>query len=178
MKDEIMCFHTIGDLQSAIISYLQSLKKRSEEYSQSTGDKLRSENTSADGTEMAELKEKLEGSTDPKKRKTVKKKDQKTNWFDFGAISIYDGIDTKGELEIHFRALEEIKSKIEKLEKIRTALDDLISKGVKRDLSCTVFLNQEMVLQISFTKASQPKAKFSFKSTFSLPQEIIYEIKI
>lgn len=178
MKDEIMCFHTIGELQSAITNYLQSLKKKAEEYSQSTGDKLRSESTSSNNTEMSELKEKLEGSTDPKKKKTVKKKDQKSNWFDFGAISIYDGIGTKGELEIYFRALEEIKSKIEKLEKIKTALDDLISKGVKRDLGCTAFLDQEMVLQISFIKASQPKAKFSFKSTFSLPGEIIHEIKI
>lgn len=173
-----MQFQTIGELQSSLASNLQALKKKSEEYSELIGEKLRSQNTTNDSTEMAELKEKIEGPADPKKKKTVKKKDQKTNWYDLGPVWVYDGVGTKGDLEIYFRALEEMKSKIEKLEKIKGAVDDLISKGVKRELGCTAFLNHDSVLQISFIKAGQPKAKFSYKSIFNLPGEIVHEIRI
>ncbi len=178
MKEEIMQFHTIGELQSSITNHLQILKKKSEEYSELIGEKLRSQNTTNDSTEMAELKEKLEGPADPKKKKPVKKKDQKTNWYDMGPIWVYDGVGTKGELEMYFKALEDMKSRIEKLEKIKGAVDDLISKGVKRELGCTALLNHDLVLQISFIKAGQPKAKFSYKSIFNLPGEIIHEIRI
>ena len=178
MKEGVTQYHTISDLQSSLASDLQILKKKSEEYSEIIGEKLRSTNTADDSTEMVELKEKLEGPADPKKKKIVKKKDQKTNWYDLGAISLYDGIGAKGELEIYFKALEEMKSRIEKLEKIKEAVDDLISKGVKRELGCTALLNHDLVLQISFIKAGQPKAKFSYKSIFNLPGEIIHEIRI
>ncbi len=178
MKEEIMQFQTIGDLQLTLTNHLQILKKKSEEYSEIIGEKLRSQNTTNDSTEMEELKEKLEGPADPKKKKPVKKKDQKTNWYDMGPIWVYDGVGTKGELEMYFKALEDIKSRIEKLEKIKGAIDDLISKGVKRELGCTALLNHDLVLQISFIKAGQPKAKFSYKSIFNLPGEIIHEIRI
>ncbi len=178
MKEDIMQFHTIGELQSSLANHLQILKKKSEEYSELIGEKLRSQNATNDSAEMAELKEKLEGPADPKKKKPVKKKDQKTNWYDLGAISIYDGIGTKGDLEIYFKGLEELKTRIEKLEKIKEAVDDLVSKGIKSDLGCTVFFNRDLVLQISFMKAGQPKAKFSYKSIFNLPGEIVHEIRI
>ena len=177
-EDDIMYFHTIAELQSSVENDLQALKKKSGEYSESIGEKLRSENTTSDSTEMAELKEKLEGTIDPKKKKPIKKKDQKTNWYELGPISVYDGIGTKGELEIYFKGLTELKSKIERLEKIKETIDDIISKGVKRDLGCIALLNHDLSLQISFTKARQPNAKFSYKSIFTLPNEVIHEIKV
>ena len=95
-----------------------------------------------------------------------------------GHISVYDGIGPKGELEIYFKALEELKSKIERLEKIKAAIDDLIAKGVKRELGCMALLNHDLTLQISFITARQPKAKFTYKSIFNVPGELIHEIKI
>ena len=177
-EDDVMYFHTISELQSSVENDLKTLKKKSGEYSEAIGEKLRSGNTASDSAEMAELKEKLEGPIDPKKKKPIKKKDQKANWYDLGHISVYDGIGPKGELEIYFKALEELKSKIERLEKIKTAVDDLISKGVKRELGCMVLLNHDLTLQISFITARQPKAKFTYKSIFNVPGELIHEIKI
>jgi len=177
-EDDVMYFHTISELQSSVENDLKTLKKKSVEYSEAIGEKLRSGNTTSDSAEMAELKEKLEGPIDPKKKKPVKKKDQKTNWYDLGHISVYDGIGTKGELEIYFKALEELKSKIERLEKIKEAIDDLISKGVKRELGCMAVLNHDLTLQISFVASRPPKTKFSYKSIFNVPGEIIHEIKI
>lgn len=178
MKDDIMHFHTIEELQSYLASNLKTLKKKSEEYSEVIGEKIRFENAPSDSSEFEELKEKLEYNSDPKKKKIVKKKDQKTNWYDLGAISLYDGIGPKGELEIYFKALEKTKTKIEKIEKIKESIDGMISKGVKRELGCVTLLNQDLGFQISFVKAGKPKTKFSYKSTFTIPSEIIHEIKI
>ena len=173
-----MQFHSMEDLQSHLGNQLKILKKKSEEYSEAIGEKIRFENTTNDSAEIAELKEKLEGSTDPKKKKIVKKKDQGANWHDLGPISFYDGIGTKGELEIYFKALEKAKSNIEKIEKIKESIDNLISKGVKRELGCIALLNHDMSLQVCFVKTGKPKTKFSYKSVFTIPSEIIHEIKI
>jgi len=173
-----MQFHSMEELQSHLGNQLKILKKKSEEYSEAIGEKIRFENTTNDSAEIAELKEKLEGSTDPKKKKIVKKKDQGANWHDLGPISFYDGIGTKGELEIYFKALEKAKSNIEKIEKIKESIDNLISKGVKRELGCIALLNHDMSLQVCFVKTGKPKTKFSYKSIFTIPSEIIHEIKI
>ena len=177
-EDDVIYFQTILELQSSVENDLKTLKKKSGEYSEAIGEKLRSGNTASDSAEMVELKEKLEGPVDPKKKKPIKKKDQKANWYDLGHISVYDGVGPKGELEIYFKALEELKSKIERLEKIKTAIDDLISKGVKRELGCMTLLNHDLTLQISFITARQSRAKFTYKSIFNVPGELIHEIKI
>jgi predicted ATPase len=166
------------ELQTHLVNHLKILKKKSEEYSEAIGEKIRFENTTNDSTEIAELKEKLEGSTDPKKKKEVKKKNNESNWHDLGSISFYDGIGTKGELEIYFKALEKIKSDIEKIEKTKESIGNLISKGVKRELGCIALLNHDMSLQVCFVKTGKPKTKFSYKSIFTIPSEIIHEIKV
>ncbi|MGI0007279.1 MAG: hypothetical protein ACREAR_04705 [Nitrosotalea sp.] len=178
MKEEIIHFHSIEELQSHIGNNLKVLKGKSGEYSEIIGEKIRFKNTTNDSVEIAELKEKLDGSADSKKRKTVKKRDQTANWHDFGPISFYDGIGTKGELEMYFKALEKVKTEIEKTEKIKDAIDNLISKGIKRELGCIALLNRDLTLQICFVMTGQPKIKFAYKSIFTIPSEIIHEIKI
>ena len=173
-----MRFHSIEELQLHLVNHLKILKKKSEEYSEAIGEKIRFENSTNDSTEIAELKEKLEGSTDLKKKKAVKKKGNESNWHDLGSISFYDGIGTKGELEIYFKVLEKVKSDIEKIEKVKEAIGNLISKGVKREIGCIVLLNHDMSLQVCFVKTGKPKTKFSYKSIFTIPSEIIHEIKV
>lgn len=178
MREEISHFHSIEALQLHLGNRLKELKEKSEEYSEIIGEKIRFENTTNDSTEISELKEKLEGASDSKKKKTVKRRDQTTNWHDLGPISFYDGIGTKGELEIYFKALEKAKTEIEKIEKIKNSIDNLISKGIKRELGCIALLNHDLTLQVCFVKTGQPKSKFTYKSSFTIPSEIIHEIKI
>lgn len=178
MKEEITHFHSIEEVQSHLENRLILLKKKSDEYSETIGEKIRFENSTIDHIELAELKEKLEGPLDPKKKKISRKKDHGTNWHNLGPISFYDGIGVKAELEIYFKALEKAKIEIEKLAKIKDTIDDLISKGVKRELGCIALLNHDLTLQICFVKIKEAKTKFSYKSNFTIPSEIIHEIKI
>ncbi len=172
-----MHFHTIEEMHSFFIDDLAELKKKSDEYSQSIGEKLR-EKTTENTAELAELKEKLEGPADPKKKKPVKKKDQKAHWHNLDAILVYDGIGVKGELEIYFKALEALKLKIDKVQKAKDTIDTLLARGLKKDLGCVVLMNNDLIVDMAFIKTLEPKAKFSFKSIFNVEAEQLNEIKI
>ncbi|MGI0073793.1 MAG: hypothetical protein ACREA3_08275 [Nitrosotalea sp.] len=171
-------FRTISDLQKYLEGYTNSLKLRNEELSKQIGEKMRS-NDSNNTAELQELRQKLEGSTiDPKKKKSTKKKDQRTNFYNFDSISIYDGIGVKGELELYFKAMEKTKSELERTAKIKQAIDDLISKGLKRDMGCVLLLNDELPAEIAFISSVASGKKFGFKAIFNVPCEERYEIKI
>lgn len=176
-QEKITQFHTIEELQSFLANDLEDLKKDSNEYSKLIGEKLR-ERTDDNSADLAELKEKLEGPADPKKKKPVKKKDQKANWHNLDAVSIYDGIGVKGELELYFKASEALKLRIDKVQKVKEAIDGLVSRGLKKDLGCVALMNKDLIFEMAFVKTGNPKARFSFKAIFNVPMEQVNEIKI
>ncbi len=174
---KIMRFRAIEELQSSLQKYLDELKKQSEEYSKLIGEKIRGDQ-SANPEDLADLKTKLEGPTDPKKKKTVKKKNNKANWLDFGDITVYDGLGLKGELELYFKAVEELKIEIEKVQKAKESVDSLATKGLKKEIGCVALMNHELPFEINFIKLSQPRTKFSYKAIFHVISEEANEIKI
>ena len=179
-QEKIMHFHTIEELQSFLASDLEELKKESDEYSKTIGEKLR-ERTDDNSADLAELKEKLEGPVDPKTKKPtkhVKKKDQKANWHSLDTISIYNGIGVKGELELYFKSLDAVKLRIEKMQKAKEAIDGLVLRGLKKELGCVALMNNDLLFEIAFVKTGETKAKFSFKAIFNVPIERLNEIQI
>ena len=167
---DVMHFRTIEELQSSIDKQLEELKKKADEYSKTIGDKIRA-NEGNQSEDLAELKEKLQGPTDPKKKQPSKKKDQKKSWYDMGAISVYDGIGVKGELELYFQALDEIKSNIENLQKTKEAINSLVSRGLRKDLGYAALMRHNMPFEITLLKSDGAKSKFSFKAIFSVETE-------
>ena len=167
-----MHFRTIEELQASIDQHLEDLKKKADEYSKTIGDKLRTADASKN-EDLAELKEKLEGPADPKKKHSPKKKDQKKGWFDLGAISIYEGIGLKGELELYFQALEEIKSDIEGLQKTKEAINGLVSRGIRKDLGYTSLMRHNMPFEMTFIKSDTSRNKFSYKAILTVGTESI-----
>lgn len=170
---EIKNFRKIDEMQKFLEAQISSLKSNTDDISRQIGEKMRSNETATNSdADLQELRQKLEGTTtDPKKKKPVKRKDQKANWHDFGAISVYDGIGIKGELELYFKAMEKMKAELERMNKIKQALDDLVNKGLKRDMGCVLFLNGESPAEISFTSSIAPRKKVSIRSIFSVPRE-------
>ncbi len=175
---KIMHFNAVEELQLSLEQYLVDLKKKSEEYSKLIGEKIRLVQSTTP-EDLADLKEKLDGPTDPKKKNhPVKKKNQKTNWLDFGAISVYDGIGIKGELELYFKALDVLKSEIEKVQKTKESVDNITAKGLKKDIGCVTLMNHELPFEINFIKLIQSRSKFSYKGIFHVLSEELNEIKI
>lgn len=178
ITEKIKNFRTIDELQKYLINLIDELKRRSEEFSKTVGDKMRS-NDSSNTAELQELRQKIEGTTtDPKKKKSTKKKDSKTNWYNFDSLSIYDGIGIKGELELYFKALERIKSELEMVTKVKQTVDNLVSKDLKRDMGCILVLNHELPAEIAFTSATVSHKRYSFKAIFNVPLDEPYAIKI
>ena len=163
-----MQFRTLEEMQKMIECQLGDLQKATEEYSKIIGEKLREGKTNNDAS-LAELKEKLDTTTDSKKKKPVKK-NKRTNWHSFGGISVFDGIGIKGELELYFKAMEDMKLRTENLQKIKESVDGLISKGIKNDLRCIAFLpSHQSPLDLVFVQYdAQKNAKFSFKSILNV----------
>jgi len=173
---QIMRFRAIEELQTTLQQYLDELKKQSEEYSKLIGEKIRGDQ-SANPEDLADLKTKLEGPTDPKKKKPVKKKNDKANWLEFGAISVYDGLGLKGELELYFKAVEELKTEIEKVQKAKESVDSLVTKGLKKEIGCVALMNHELQFEINFIKLREPRSKFSYNAIFHVMSEEVNEIK-
>ena len=101
----------------------------------------------------------------------VKKMDQKGILHELSGVFIYVGIGLRCELEIYIMALEELKSRIVKLQMLKESIDGLVTRGVKKDLACTTFLTRDLSLDIAFTKSSAQPTKFTFKSTFMVETE-------
>ncbi|MEX0764679.1 MAG: hypothetical protein WD033_05900 [Nitrosopumilaceae archaeon] len=167
---DVMHFRTIEELQSSIDKQLEELKKKADEYSKTVGDKIRT-NEGNQSEDLAELKEKLQGPTDPKKKQPSKKKDQKKNWYDMGAISVYDGIGVKGELELYFQALDEIKSNMESLQKTKEAISGLVSRGLRKDLGYAALMRHNLPFEVTLLKSDKARDKFSYKAIFSVETE-------
>lgn len=165
-----MHFRTIEELQASIDQQLNDLKKKADEYSKTVGDKIRAVEANQ-SEDLAELKEKLQGPTDSKKKQPSKKKDQKKHWFEMGAISVYDGIGVKGELELYFQALDEIRTNIENLQKTKEAISGLVSRGLRKDLGYTALMRHNMPFEITFLKSEGVRDKFSYKAIFSVETE-------
>lgn len=160
---------TITELQSTLKKEIEKLQKEIEEYSKTIGEKLRDAQTE-DPKEMEEFKAILAGPQDPKKKQPVKKKESK-QWKEMQALTIFDGIGLKGELEIYFKSLEALNAKLEKLKKVSESLDSLVTQGFRKDIGVVALLGSDLSFRLSFLKGVAPKTKFTYKTIFDVEAE-------
>ena len=105
-----------------------------------------------------------------KKASDKKKKSKKgisDKWYNLNEILVYNGMGVKGELELYFKAVDELKSKLENLQRTLSTLNNVIEKGLKEDMGCIAFRGLEGTLEISFIKSSGFRENFSLKSIYS-----------
>ena len=198
-------YNTIISLKSSLEKEIEDTEQLINEYSNVLGDKIRiNEELSKDDPEFLELKSKLENNPTDKKKTDAKIDDTKNNnkkntekknaekpkkaskkdsgsWYNLEQILVYNGIGLKGELELYFKAIDELKSKLETLQRTLSVLNNIIEKGLKEDMACIAFQGSNGPLQISFLKTSDIRKNFSFKSIYAgmaISQENIIKIGI
>jgi len=197
-------YNTVSSLKSSLEKEIESIEQSINEYSNILGEKIRiNEELSKDDPEFLELKSKLESTPTDKKKsdekiddpKNSKKNAEKKNikkpkksskkgsdhWKNLDQIMVYNGIGLKGELELYFKAIDELKSKLETLQRTLSALNNIVEKGLKEDMACIAFHGSSGPLQISFLKTSDIRKNFSFKSIYSgmaISQENIIKIGV
>jgi len=125
--------------------------------------------------------------TDDKKTKAKpdkKKKGKKgisDKWYNLNEILVYNGIGLKGELELYFKAIDELKAKLENLQRTLSTLSTVMEKGLKEDMGCVAFRGTEGTLEITFLKSSGMRENFTLKSIYSgkaIPVENMIKIGV
>ncbi|PIY88387.1 MAG: hypothetical protein COY74_08520, partial [Nitrosopumilales archaeon CG_4_10_14_0_8_um_filter_34_8] len=114
------------------------------------------------------------------KPKKSSKKDSES-WYNLDQVMVYNGIGLKGEIELYFKAIDELKTKLETLQRTLSVLNNIIEKGLKEDMACIAFQGSNGPLQLSFLKTSDIRKNFSFKSIYAciaISQENIIKIGI
>lgn len=133
----------------------------------------------SDGKKSDEKKPKEKKNREKKKKSKRKTSDK---WYNLDEmILVYNGIGLKGELELYFKAIEELKAKLENLQRTLATLNNVIEKGLKEDMGCIVFRGSEGILEIAFLKSAGVRKKFSHKSIYSgsaIPVENIVKIGV
>ena len=185
MQNLIERFNSIKYLKVNLEKEITDTELIIKEYSNLLGEKIRTnEKSLSDDPDFLALKEKLEGSSFDDKSKDKKSKDKKQEtkshdkkkkskkglsdkWFNLNEILIYNGMGLKGELELYFKAIDELKSKLENLQRIISTLNNVIEKGLKEEMGCIVFRGIEGILEIAFIKSTRNRENFSFKSIYT-----------
>jgi len=105
------------------------------------------------------------------KKKTAKAKKGKKGisdkWYNLNEILVYNGIGLKGELELYFKAVDELKAKLENLQRTLSTLSTVMEKGLKEDMGCVAFRGTEGTLEITFLKSSGMRENFTLKSIYT-----------
>ena len=204
MSNLIRRYSTVSSLKSSLEKEIEDTEQAINDYSNILGEKIRiNEEFSKDDPEFLELKSKLENNPLDKKKPELKTDETKNNkktpekknvekpkksskkgsehWYNLDHIMVYNGIGLKGELELYFKAIDELKSKLENLQRTLSALKNIVEKGLKEDMACIAFHGSSGPLQISFLKTSDIRKNFSFKSIYSglaISQESIIKIGV
>jgi hypothetical protein len=194
LKTIIERFNSINSLKTNLEKEIEDTEFQIKEYSNILGEKIRSnEESSADDPDFIALKAKLDGGTttskkDGKKSEEKKPDDKKSNdkkskpkpekkkkakkgvsdkWYNLNEILIYNGMGLKGELELYFKAVDELKAKLENIQRTLSTLTDVMEKGLKEDMGCMAFRGTEGILEITFLKSSGMRENFTLKSIYS-----------
>ena len=181
MNQKISRFESILELQKSLDVRIKDLNIKIDLQSKLIGDKIR-EGEQNNAEELSDLKEKLNPANskdkkdDDKKSKNKKttnkkkksKKGQSENWIDYEGLHLYNGVGTRGELELYFKSLEEMKTESERLTNTRDSLEQLMKSGIKKELAGVGYEQDNGPYELAFIKTDSKREKFSFKSILTV----------
>jgi len=181
LNQKISRFESILELQKSLDIKIKDLNDKIDLQSKLIGDKIR-EGEQNNAEELSDLKKKLnptnskDKKSDDKKSKNKKstdkkkksKKGQSENWIDYEGLHLYNGVGTRGELELYFKSLEEMKIESEKLTKTRDSLEQLMKSGIKKELAGVGYEQDDGPYELAFIKTDSKREKFSFKSILTV----------
>lgn len=172
---EIRTFYSLKEIRENVEAELDQYKPLLEDYSQWLGSILRNPESAKDPEwtkKTAELQKVLKSGS----RKGGKKEDKgaatATEWVQFKDILL--SADVLGEAEILFEAVEELKSKIDRLERAKNSITDLERYGLGKDLLYVAYIHDGVPERIFFKPKRDFEAaeKFEFTADFSVIEQI------
>lgn len=171
---EIRTFYSLKEIRESIELETSQYKLLLEDYSQWLGSLLRNPESSKDQERMkktAELQKVLRAGGRKRSKKEDKKMETSIEWVQFKDIMICS--DILGEAEMLFEATEELKDKIDKLEKAKNSLIDLERYGLGKELLYVTYIHDGVPEKIFFKpkKSVEAAEKFEFLADFSVAKQ-------
>ena len=175
LSTEIRTFYSLKEIRETIEADINQHKVLLEDYSQWLGSLLRNPEPSKNQERVkkaAELQKVLRAGT----RKASKKEDRKigtsTEWVQFKNVML--SADDLGEAEMLFEASEELKDKIDKLEKAKVSIVDLERYGLGKELLYVVYVHDGVPERMVFKpkKDVATAEKFEFETDFSVVKQV------
>lgn len=167
---EIRTFYSLKEIRESLDVEISQCKSLLEDYSQWLGTLLRNPESSKN-PEWTKKTAELQKIMKTGSRKTGKKDENKagtsTEWVQFKDVML--GSDDLGEAEILFDAVEELKSKTDKLEKAKNSIVDLERYGLGKELLYVTYIHDGVPEKIFFkAKKGGATEKFQFIVDFSV----------
>lgn len=171
LTTEIRTFYSLKEIRETIESQTNLYKMLLEDYSQWLGSLLRNPESMKDqdkAKKIADLQKVLKTGG----RKNAKREDKNvvapTEWIQFKDLMVC--ADYVGEAEVLFEVIEELKIKIEKLEKAKNSIIDLERYGMGKDLLFITYIRDGIPEKIVFKpkKGISALEKFAFEADFSV----------
>lgn len=175
MSSMIEQFRSIEQLKTTMDMQISSIQKKVEEYSKIIGEKIRTlQESTPEDADVVALKEKLgEEPQDAKKKKKSTKKENNSQWFDLSGLYVYNGVSTKGEVELYFKAIEGLKTKLVNLQKTKESIEGLVTKGLKNNVDCIGLQRPDSFYEIVFKKSQTDQHLFKYHSNFEIGCEAV-----
>ena len=171
---EIRTFYSLKEIQESIETEINQHKMLLEDYSQWLGTLLRNPESSKDQEwikKTAELQKVLKSGGRKGGKKDEKNDNTSTEWVEFKDLAL--SADSLGEAEILFEAIEELKTKIDKLEKARNSTIDLERYGLGKELLYITYMHDGVPEKLVFKQKKNTSAKkFEFIADFSTVSQI------
>ncbi len=169
---EIRTFYSVKEIREQVESEITQCANLLEDYSQWLGTLLRNPESSKDPEwqkKTAELQKifKSGGKKAPKREG----KSVSTEWVQFKDLTIC--AENLGEAEVLFEAVEELKTKNERLQKAKTSLADLERYGLGKDLLYVTYVHDGVPEKIVFKPKMEIMLsdKFKFAADFSVMRQ-------
>lgn len=172
---EIRTFHSVKEIREVVEGEITHFKSLLDDYSQWLGTLLRNPESSKSeewSKKAAEIQKVLKSGG----RKGGTKKEEKTaassDWVEFKGLMFC--ADDFGEMEIIFEAIEDLKSKVDRLEKIKNALTELERYGLGKNVVYVTYIRDGVPEKIAFKlkKGLEGEKKFQFTADFSVVKKL------
>ncbi len=147
------------EMQSKLVPQSKQVQK-DDEKKEEKHDKGKEEKEAERKEEKAERKE------EKAKRKEEKAKKGSTNWKMYNDVQIYTGNATQGKTEVYFEAVNELKTQVDRLNRVRETIAQLTNAGISNAFYLVYTKNNMPEKLVLLPQGKQDKEKFEFKADF------------
>jgi hypothetical protein len=171
---EIRTFYSLKEIRESIESAIEQYSFLLEDYSQWLGTLLRNPESAKNqewAKKTAELQKVLKAGSRKTNKKEEKNASYSTEWTQFKDLML--SADPLGEAETLFEAIEELKNKVDRLQKVKNSLVDLERYGLGKELLYVTYIHDGVPERIVFKpkKGTEAAEKFTYTDDFSITEE-------